>query len=151
MGELPPPPRHLWRIRTGVPVAHHTASIYIWAQVGLDPDGAPDHLSFSASPLCSGLEFPAFSSSPFSASHSSSPIERASCVQLNECDPCNEINLIAVWWVLFLDRSIQTERNHVTGNNRNKANKTARRLVAYVSVKSTELKYNTITKKFFFQ
>lgn len=30
-------------------MAHHQATIFIWAQVGLDPDGAPDHLSFSPS------------------------------------------------------------------------------------------------------
>ena len=38
-------------------MAHHPASIFIWAQVGLDPDGAPDRLSFPLS-LCSWLEFP---------------------------------------------------------------------------------------------
>lgn len=33
------------------PMAHHPASIFIWAQVGLDPDGAPDRLSVSLSVL----------------------------------------------------------------------------------------------------
>lgn len=38
-------------------MVHHPASIFIWAQVGLDPDGAPDHLSLSLSPSALGWSF----------------------------------------------------------------------------------------------
>lgn len=61
-------------------MAHHPASIFIWAQVGLDPDGAPDH----SLPLCSGLEFPALRSNPFNASHTSSPGDKVKSWELNQ-------------------------------------------------------------------
>lgn len=38
-------------------IAHHPAAIFIWAQVGLDPDGAPDHLFLSLSPSALGWSF----------------------------------------------------------------------------------------------
>ena len=83
-----------------------------WAQVGLDPDGAPDHLpSLSSSlslslSLCSGLEFPALTSNPFKCRphfipqrpseepgiESSSEIV-AACAHPNKCDPSDDMEI----------------------------------------------------------
>lgn len=45
-------------------MARRTVSIFIQAQVGLDPDGAADRLCLC---LCAGLEFSALCCNPFSA------------------------------------------------------------------------------------